>query len=88
MSSSEGKDPREGEIPLSPLLLEGPALIPVPRKRRLGFRDKDEPHRGWGVLGWGYILLYYSKPLGRASHPEEAGPSAYPWVGFPRAKCL
>lgn len=45
-------------------------------------------HLEQGGLGWGYILHYSSKPLGGASHPQEAAPSAYPWVGFPRAKCL
>lgn len=42
-------------------------------------------HLRWGGLGWGHILLHSSKPRGRASHSEEAAPSAYPWVGFPRA---
>lgn len=75
-------------LSVSDSILDPLFSLTVPRKRKLGLRDKAElaPGVGWAGVGLHPALLL--QPLGGASHPEEAGSISLSLGGVSQSQVL
>lgn len=83
---------QEGKVPLLSLLLEvlepGPSICPMEEK--FGAQAQGWAST-WSWLGWAGLGPHPAlllQPPARLSLQRKRASLAYPWVGFPKAKCL